>query len=367
MQQFQRQFGRILTVTAFCLILGLLAGCTGVGPRNISKGRADYNEAINTTEDEQMLLAIVKGRYGESNTLLAVSSITANVSFTSSASINAGFGPEENYSGNLVPFSGGLVYEENPTISYTPINSEKYIRQIMTPIPADIFLLTLSTVGYVDRDHIIMLLIKRINNLQNPDFIQHQSVAGARQFNDFVTLWTELRNVGVIELLMDTSKLYTFDIVINSDRKAYEEKVKRFLSLLEIKAPETGVKEMVVPLSFGRQPKDFKGITISTRSTMEIIEILRGAVEIPLEHEQAHLTVMYPPLGNPGEGVRILSSRDKPGGLSTAVKYRDYWFYIDEADQLTKQSFRLLRFFWSLDISGSIDDDSIPIPTIPVR
>ena len=35
-------------------------------------GRADYNEAINRTEDEQMLLSIVKGRYGETFSLLAV-------------------------------------------------------------------------------------------------------------------------------------------------------------------------------------------------------------------------------------------------------------------------------------------------------
>ncbi|MDB4516122.1 hypothetical protein N9089_00835 [Crocinitomicaceae bacterium] len=138
------------------------------------------------------------------------------------------------------------------------------------------------------------------------------------------------------------------------------------LALLEIKAPETDVEEMVVPVSFKRQPKDFKGITISTRSTTELIEILRGAVEIPLEHKQAHLAAMYPPLGNPGEGLRILASQDKPGGMSTAVKYRGYWFYIDETDQLTKQSFRLLRFFWSLDISGSIDDGSTPVLTIPV-
>jgi len=366
MRQVQRQYGRIIIVTAFCLTLGLLAGCAGVGPHNISKGRADYNEAINTTEDEQMLLAIVKGRYGESNTLLAVSSITANVRFTSSASINAGFGPEENYSGNLVPFSGGLAYEENPTISYSPINSEKYIRQVMTPIPSDIFLLTLRTLGLGDRHRIITLLIKRINNLRNPDFIQDQSVADAEQFNDFVTLWTELRNGGVIELAIDSREKHAFDIVINTDGKTYQEKVKKLLTLLDIKAPETDVEEMVIPVSFRRQPRDFKGITISTRSTTELIEILRGAVEIPLEHEQAHLTVSYPPLGNPGEGLRILSSLDKPGGMSTAVRYRSYWFYIDETDQLTKQSFRLLRFFWLLDISGSIDDGSTPVLTIPV-
>lgn len=111
-----------------------------------------------------------------------------------------------------------------------------------------------------------------------------------------------------------------FDDVINTDWKTYEEKVKKLLALLEIKAPETDVEEMVVPVSFKRQPKDFKGITISTRSTTELIEILPGAVEIPLEHKKAHLAAMFPSLGNPGEGLRILASQDKPGGMSTAVK-----------------------------------------------
>ena len=48
-------------LTAIIAVLAL-SGCAIVGPRSISMGRADYNEAINRTEDEQMLLSIVKGR-----------------------------------------------------------------------------------------------------------------------------------------------------------------------------------------------------------------------------------------------------------------------------------------------------------------
>jgi len=88
-----------------------------VGPRSISMGRADYNEAINRTEDEQMLLSIVKGRYGETFSLLAVSGVAANVRFGANAGVEVGWGSKENYAGNLVPFSGGMAYEENPTIA----------------------------------------------------------------------------------------------------------------------------------------------------------------------------------------------------------------------------------------------------------
>ncbi len=65
----------------FCLLLNALSGCAVVGPKSISVGRGDYNEAISKTEDEQMLLSVVKGRYGESFSLLAVSSVAANVRY----------------------------------------------------------------------------------------------------------------------------------------------------------------------------------------------------------------------------------------------------------------------------------------------
>ena len=55
----------IFILSTLSSVLFVLSGCVGVGPRTVSHGRADYNEAINRTENEQMLLSIVKGRYGE--------------------------------------------------------------------------------------------------------------------------------------------------------------------------------------------------------------------------------------------------------------------------------------------------------------
>jgi hypothetical protein len=85
----------ILILSTLLAVLFVLSGCAGVGPRTVSHERADYNEAINRTEDEQMLLSIVKGRYGETYSLLAVSGVAANVRFRSTASVDFGFGPSE--------------------------------------------------------------------------------------------------------------------------------------------------------------------------------------------------------------------------------------------------------------------------------
>ena len=36
--------------------------------------------------------------------------------------------------GNIVPFSTSFAYEENPTISYTPIDGAEYVRELLSPI-----------------------------------------------------------------------------------------------------------------------------------------------------------------------------------------------------------------------------------------
>lgn len=103
MRGCERKDRRIMALTSLCLILFTLSSCSMVGPRAISLGRAHYNEAISKTEDKQMLLWIVKGRYGETSSLLAVNDVAANVRFSTNAAIQAGFGPRENYEGTSYP------------------------------------------------------------------------------------------------------------------------------------------------------------------------------------------------------------------------------------------------------------------------
>jgi hypothetical protein len=108
------------------------------------------------------------------------------------------------------------------------------------------------------------------------------------------------------------------------------------------------------------------GIGITTRSTLDLIEILRAAIEVPQEHANAGLAVNYPAMGLAGQDIRILSSTERPEKMSLAVKYRGYWFYIDDTDQHTKAVFRSLRTFWSMSISGAADQRAAPMLTIPV-
>ena len=137
--RFHQSVDRI--IVGLCLLVLGLTGCSGVGPNTISRGRADYNQAIQQTDSEQMLMAIVRNRYGESFSMLAVTSVTANVRIVVNASAEVGVGPSENFAGNLVPLRGGFLYEENPTISYAPVHGEQYLRELLSPIPLDLLVL----------------------------------------------------------------------------------------------------------------------------------------------------------------------------------------------------------------------------------
>lgn len=365
MQSFSPKDRRILILTTLWLVLWALSGCAVVGPKSISMGRADYNEAINKTEDDQLLMSIVRGRYGETFSLLAVTGVAANVRFGTNANVNIGFGDDDDYAGNLVPFSGGLAYEENPTITYAPVQGEQYARQLLSPIPLDLLLILVRTLP--EPGTTITLLVNRINNLQNPDFLATPSSGPDPRFIRFIELETELSKAGVVVWVEDPREEVEFDIVISGYAPKYAPTVREYLALLGLPMPADVSKDIVLPVYHAVKGKEPGSIGVSTRSTFDLIEILRAAIEIPEKHHRGGLAPNYLPVGLSGRDIRIRSSTDKPKTASLAVKYRGYWFYIDETDHATKQFFRTLRLFWSFSIASSTEPRrDAPVLTIPV-
>jgi hypothetical protein len=199
-------------LSSLFLVLCALSGCAMVGPKSISMGRADYNDAINKTEDEQMLLTIVKGRYGETSSLLAVTGVAANVRFISNAGAQVGIGPSNSYAGNLVPFSAGLAYEENPTITYSPVQGERYLRQLLSPIPLNILGLIIRATD--SQAAYLTMLANRINDLRNPDFLGRLSAEPDLRFQRFVELNRELDKACVLQWVEGSRKEVPFNILI---------------------------------------------------------------------------------------------------------------------------------------------------------
>ena len=279
MRPFQLNSMRVRALGALSIALWILSGCAVVGPSSLSSGRVSYNEAINTTEDEQLLSSIVKGRYGETFSLLSVSGVAANVRFRADAGINVGFGPPESYDGRLVPFSGGLVYEENPTITYKPVDGEQYLMQLLSPIPLKLLVLILRS--ETNSSAYLNLLVRRINDLRNPDFKVTAGMNNNGQFSRFTELSQLLGDAGIIQWVDASSTEIPFEILISGYAPSYIEQVREFLTLLGLPGPGSDSEEIVVPVYFAIKRGKMGDIAISTRSTYDLIEMLSASVKNP--------------------------------------------------------------------------------------
>lgn len=351
----------MLAVT--CVLGCLLAGCTVVGPTAIRSGRLAYNDAINETNSQQLLMVVIYNRYEEEGNLLSVASVTANVRVRTSGSIQLGFGDSDNFAGNLVPLNAGSVYEENPTISYIPVAGEKYTQQLMTPLPIKLLALFAGTV--TDPSHIYTALIANINDIHNPDFLFTPAESDPR-FSRVVAIMTALTRAQRLHWI-ENPEDHSFSVVIDNYAPTYSAQVKELLDLLGLPAPQDAATRLILPVSLALHGRETGGIGIITRSVFDLGEILSAAIEVP-EHEKSNgVAIIYPPAGLAGKDLRIRYSKDKPEHAYISVPYRDGWFYINESDQDTKRFFRLMSALWSVTIAeNTAKGTAAPVLTVPV-
>jgi len=169
-----------------------------------------------------------------------------------------------------------------------------------------------------------------------------------------------------MSLVQSDEKGVAFNVWLDPLTPADATNITELLDLLGLPKRDNESKSIVIPAFFGIRADKSWRIGITTRSAFNLIEIMRAAVEVPEAHAAAGLTLDYPPAGPAGRGIHIRSSSRKPGGRSLAVKYRGYWFWIDETDHETKTVFRLLRTLWSISIASSAGKVSAPVLTLPV-
>ena len=80
---------RGLEIAVLCVCLGAVAGCSMMGPARVKGGRRLYNVAIQQTNEEQMLLNIVRLRFLDTPFFLQVASVSTNFTFEGSAAAEA--------------------------------------------------------------------------------------------------------------------------------------------------------------------------------------------------------------------------------------------------------------------------------------
>lgn len=104
-----------------------------------------------------------------------------------------------------------------------------------------------------------------------------------------------------------------------------------------------------------------------TRTVFEELVALSFDVQVPPEHETDGR--VGPPL--PEElrkmrGLRVSSSKERPKDAFAAVRYNDYWFWIDNRDFSSKRTLFLMMILLALaEKGGPVAAPALTLPTGP--
>lgn len=352
------------------LMLSALAACASIGPGAVTRDRIDYVETVAESWKSQMLLNLVKIRYGDAPVFLDVGQIVAGYSFQRSL---AAFATANVFSGGrpanapvpsgIFGLSAGGAYNDSPTVTYSPLAGERFARSMMMPLPAS-SILNVIQAGF-PVDVVFRLTVQSVNGVDN----RRAELQYVRPANpEFYPLLQNLRriqasgDIGVRLQRVDRDEVLS--LVLRPNLAAAVENA--LLDVLHILGLNPAAREFRVV--YGAVPSGDKEIALLTRSIREVLVDLSSVISVPEAHvtERRVRPTPEPDLEAAGTIpplIRIASSADRPGDAYVAVPYRGYWFSIDDRDMASKSLFSFIMFLFTFVETAS--REAAPILTIP--
>jgi hypothetical protein len=355
--------------------LFLLSGCAAQGAKRVPADRFDYNGAIAQSTREQMLLNIVRSRYLEVPVFLTVSSVLTQYEYDRNIGLGGifetGSGTNDFITGNT-----NLRFSERPTITYLPVEGQEFSAQLLSDIPSEIIFAAAQAGWSVD---VFMRIgIQRLGAVENMSFAEIPASGDS---------------VSKIQVESDLKKLKRFKrmidlIFILSDREVIEVQLveedgikERYLVIAEEVAedlrPLLGELRQLIGLTNRNRFRITDRVTnlkddeisIQTRSVMAMMESMARGVEVPVKHLEDGWVIDYGLQNGEGEMVkgrfpfRMRSSKKRPENVFAAVRFRDYWYYVDHADITSKRALSLIIVLFRLQAPAP--SGAAPILTLP--
>jgi hypothetical protein len=380
----------ILAALPFAMLA--LPGCSGIGPSTIVPSRFDYTAAIGDSWKQQMLINMVKMRYGDSLVFLDVTSVISQYQVVAGANWNGTFNNQSEsnvrtfgatgtaadpvtgainrgatigspFLSNTQAFGVTGGYSDRPTITYVPLSGEKFTRTLMKPIPPT-SILSLIQSGY-PIDLVLRFCVHSVNSVRNRFGGSGRGHPADPEFYPLLERLRRIQDSSVLGLRVVKTKDME-GIVMTFGSKAdpqTEEDVAYVRKALGLDPTASEFK-----VAFGAVAKDRNEIAMLSRSMLEIIIDLASCIEVPAAHvEEKRVNpsmpddmvegVPVPPL------IRVHSSRQKPADAFIAVPYRNHWFWIDDRDMRSKTIFSFMMMIFSL--TDTETKEGTPIITVP--
>lgn len=411
---------RLLTILAAMLTTLFLAGCSSFGPSALQQTRLQYNEVVKTTTEQQLLLNIVRLRYTDTPSSLAVSGIAAQFEVSKSFGLTPFFvasGAEVAKSYAAVLPQLGIAGADRPTFSLTPLDDQEFTRKLFTTLPLDGLIYLAKTTWPIST--VFRLYLENFNWVSNAQTASGPTPKQPPVFEDF------LSGIRALQILQDRGQL-VFSIeeiqeaqggtlplgsvgghdMVEAAKHGYEYRrdtagtgwilykktpqpvllvdprsldsveMREVLRAFRLRAGLTKfpiTQEKFNPFPSTYPSEGLTGIDLETRSLLQALYYVSHGVEIPDEHVAGNLiTVTRDGAGQPFNWNLLMKdlfrvyakAGERPENAHVAVPYKGHWFYIDQTDQETKSTFSLLLELSRLEALGKPGGG--PILTLPV-
>jgi hypothetical protein len=362
MKVFVRQCWLFL---ALLLALSLL-GCAAIGPSTVPRDRFEYSSSITESWKRQTLLNIVKMRYLDPPVFVDVGQIVAGYSLETAVSVGGQLSSKTAIQGDSLSLGGSGRFTDRPTITYTPLTGDRFVRGLMTPLPPDAVFFTVQS-GW-PADAVFFVALASINGLRNQETSIHGVKPADPGFLRALLLLREIQASGAVgvHVIQDPEKRHTTIITLRSSDISPETlaQIAELRRLLRLDPDAAELK-----LVFGTMPASGSELAVVTRSILHIMGTVASGVDVPAEHiAEGRATPGWQQKEAEQERLRLIrigSSVERPPDAFAAVQYRDHWFWIDDHDLKSKRTFALMMLIFTLAETG--EKEALPLITIPAQ
>ncbi|MBX6423822.1 hypothetical protein [Thermosulfurimonas sp. F29] len=342
----------------------LLTSCALHPGAELKQSSLGFNRALQHSLAEQMILNLVRLRYGEPPVFLEVTSISTQYGF--SGDLSAGARVNEAYPDSY-SFGLGFSYAVKPTFTFVPLQGEEFARRLLSPIPVEHLVLLLNSGWRVDR--VLRLCVQGLNGVPNAPTASGPTPSKPPRFETFLRVSRALENLrrhGYLRFVFLEREGRAFPALLISPEARDLAETREVLRLLRL------TRASYYPLVGPEAEPGPDRIRVETRSLIGVLFYLSQGVEVP-ERDVAEGRVVLTrlPDGRPfdwkrvlGDLFRVRESSTFPSGALLAVHYRGRWFYLSDTDPSTKATFVLLQQLFALEASKG--KGLSPLLTLPV-
>ncbi|MBC2838828.1 hypothetical protein [Robiginitalea sp. SC105] len=335
-----------ITLLSFSFLALFLASCSSMGPRTIPPDGFNYNQRIADQENEQMLLNIVRLRYLEMPRFLNVASVISQYSRSGSAGIGGDFNSTRSLVGNT-----GASWSDRPTITYTPMSGQAFAQSLLTPLPPAVVFFLIQSGWSAER--LMRLTNSMINGLHNELGTPGERRQEDPEFRELLKVIHSLQREGALGMHFngDWPKV-DVDIVLpeNPRTDSIHQAVTRFKEILGLDPDKH-----IFDIEYGVVREHPNHIVVQTHSILEMLSNISWYIDVPEAHiaEGRTYSTFFP---DDPDLIHIHVSPNRPEDAFLSIQYRDYWYYIDDRDAKSKNTFSVMEILMSManDGSGSV-------------